>query len=89
MKTYEECKGRVHALFEQGKYIEASEAYEAALAEPVHWFFEKVFVNVDDKKTRDNRISLLKNINLLFSQNFANLAAIHVPEELKPKRGKG
>ncbi len=87
-RTYRECHESVQKLFDEQRYAEAAEAYEAALAEPVHWFFDKVFVNVEDERVRANRVSILKHVNLLFTRNFANLAALHVPEELKPQRGR-
>ena len=37
-----------------------------ALSGPIHTFFEKVLVNVDDSKLRDNRKSLLNSISLPF-----------------------
>lgn len=38
-----------------------------SLQKPIDVFFEKVMVNVDDEKIKQNRLSLLKSINKLFT----------------------
>ena len=47
---------------------------------PLHVFFENVFVNVDDKKVRNNRLTLLKRINLLFAEKVADLSQILIED---------
>jgi glycyl-tRNA synthetase beta chain len=42
----------------------------------VHAFFDKVFVNVEDEKIRNNRLLLVRKINELYVENIANLAFI-------------
>ncbi len=53
--------------------LDKNKEYEALLlellnfAEPIDKFFSNVLINVDDKKLQNNRISLLKKLNSLFS----------------------
>jgi len=66
-------RAEVQALFDQGFYLEAAELYCRRFAEPVHAFFDRVFVNVDDQALRDNRKSLCAEIYRLFAGSFADL----------------
>ena len=47
---------------------------------PLHVFFENVFVNVDDENVRNNRLTLLKQINLLFAEKIADLSQILIED---------
>jgi glycyl-tRNA synthetase beta chain len=58
------------------QYEELSILYNDVFAEPVHAFFDKVFVNVEDEKIRNNRLLLVRKINELYVENIANLAFI-------------
>jgi glycyl-tRNA synthetase beta chain len=58
------------------KYEELSLAYSDVFAKPVHDFFEKVFVNVEDEQIKNNRLLLVKKVNELYVENIANLAFI-------------
>jgi glycyl-tRNA synthetase beta chain len=58
------------------RYEELSIEYNEAFAEPVHDFFEKVFVNVEDEKVKNNRLLLVKKVNELYVEKIANLAFI-------------
>ena len=60
----------------QGKYEELSIAYNDAFAKPVHNFFDKVFVNVEDEKIKNNRLLLVKKVNEIYVENIANFAFI-------------
>jgi len=61
---------------EPRRYEELSLAYNEVFARPVHDFFEKVFVNVEDEKIKNNRLLLVKKVNELYVENIANLAFI-------------
>lgn len=63
-------------LFEQGEYT-ASLRELAALKEPVDAFFDKVMVNVDDEKLRNNRLALLAALHVAMNRvaDLARLAA--------------
>ncbi|HHT9125951.1 MAG TPA: glycine--tRNA ligase subunit beta [Candidatus Brocadiia bacterium] len=75
-KTYLKHKDEILSLVKAKEYEKASRQYYNAFAQPVHIFFEKVFVNVEDKRIRSNRILLSKKINELFSKGIADLSKI-------------
>jgi glycyl-tRNA synthetase beta chain len=77
---YQQSHEQIRSLIDQRKYVEASELYTHTFSAPVHNFFERVFVNVDDEKVRYNRMALVKAINLLYSERVANLAKIVPPQ---------
>ncbi|OOF79175.1 glycine--tRNA ligase subunit beta [Rodentibacter caecimuris] len=54
-------------LFEQGKYQAALDCL-AGLREAVDNFFDKVMVNAEDPKLRQNRLAILNNLRNLFLQ---------------------
>ena len=54
-------------------YLQNMESIAEELHDPIHAFFEKVYVEVDDAKVRDNRKALLKQIVMLFS-DFADFS---------------
>ncbi|WP_288065530.1 glycine--tRNA ligase subunit beta, partial [Rodentibacter caecimuris] len=54
-------------LFEQGKYQAALDRL-AGLREAVDNFFDKVMVNAEDPKLRQNRLAILNNLRNLFLQ---------------------
>jgi glycyl-tRNA synthetase beta chain len=55
-------------------YDKATGLFSDTLSECLHEFFEKIMVNVDHKKTRVNRLSLLLRINKLYTDNIADLS---------------
>jgi glycyl-tRNA synthetase beta chain len=65
-------------LMERGEYLAAARTFARTFAQPLHVFFEKVFVNVEEEALRRNRLALLKEINLLISTTFADLSQVHV-----------
>ncbi len=71
---------KIRALIHERHYEAASKLYVKTFSAPVHNFFEKVFVNVDDQKTRYNRMALMKAINRLYSERVADLAEIVPPQ---------
>lgn len=79
-RLYEENNGAIQKLITNEKYEEASRMYHQVFAKPAHTFFEKVFVNVtgDEEKNRirNNRLTLLKRINQLYSSGIADLSRI-------------
>lgn len=74
-------KDRIKALIDERKYEEASRAYAETFARPVHIFFDRVFVNVEDERLRNNRLALVKNINQLYAPRVADLSQIVPPVE--------
>jgi len=75
-----EAAPRIAGLFGAGKYVEGGEAYATKLGDPLHRFFEKVFVNVDDAALRANRMALLRRANRLFSSAVADLSRVVRPK---------
>jgi glycyl-tRNA synthetase beta chain len=78
-ELYQRHKDRIQSLINKEQYEEASMEYYTSFAQAVHNFFEKVFVNVEDLRLRNNRLLLLKNINELYSTRIADLAQIVPP----------
>lgn len=76
LAALETVRRPVEEAVRRGEYHAAARAYLDALAKPVHAFFEKVFVNVDDPDIRANRLSLLREINRLFAARIADLSKV-------------
>ncbi len=79
--VYKENDEPVRKLIGEKKYEEASRTYCNSFAKPVHAFFDRVFVNVEDENVRSNRLSLMKTINELYSQKIADLSEIVMPND--------
>lgn len=75
-KLFKENEANINATIDKKKYAEASEKYCKIFAKPVHNFFDRVFVNVEDENVRNNRLLLLKKINELYSKKIADLSQI-------------
>ena len=82
--VYKENDEAVRKLIGEKKYEEASRTYCNSFAKPVHAFFDRVFVNVEDENVRSNRLSLMKTINELYSQKIADLSEIVMPNDKSP-----
>ena len=63
-------------LCERGETQEAALLYTTNLQEPVHAFFDKVYINVDDPAVRSNRLLLLHRVNRLFVDHIADLSLV-------------
>jgi len=74
--VFEEHREQISALIDSKDYQAAAVAYHDAFAKPVHEFFDKVFVNVDNEAVRNNRLAMLRDINALFSARIADLSEI-------------
>ncbi len=70
----------VRDAFNEANYEEGARLYCEAFAEPVHEFFEDVFVNVDDEDVRLNRKSLCGWVYRLFAEPFADLYEIETTD---------
>ncbi|GJQ58753.1 MAG: glycine--tRNA ligase subunit beta [Candidatus Scalindua sp. AMX11] len=73
---YEREKDKMREYIKPRKYEELSLLYNEVFAEPIHNFFENVYVNVDDEALKGNRLLLMKKINELYVSHIANLALI-------------
>ncbi len=74
--VYKEEREKLLGYVQPRRYEELSILYNDVFAEPVHVFFDKVFVNVEDEKIRNNRLLLVRKINELYVENIANLSYI-------------
>lgn len=82
--VYHKNRDTIQTLIDEKKYEEASHLYYNTFAKPVHTFFDRVFVNVEDEKIRNNRLSMMKEINELYSQKIADLSEIVMPNDKSP-----
>ncbi len=74
------------ALRSREGYLHAAGLYVATFEAPLHLFFDRVFVNVEDERVRTNRLRLLKRIYLLLSDSFADLTCVASSRNAKPKQ---
>ncbi|TVL96927.1 MAG: glycine--tRNA ligase subunit beta [Candidatus Kuenenia stuttgartiensis] len=81
-EIYTANEAKIRTMIQDKKYVEASFTYNEVFAEPVHAFFEKVFVNVEDMEIRNNRLLLLREINQLYSEKIADLSQIIMTEKV-------
>ncbi len=77
-RLYQTTAKTVENSLAQRDYLQAAETFARTFARPLHVFFEKVFVNVEDDALKSNRLALLKRINLLISESFADLSQVYV-----------
>ena len=75
-EKYKSIQDKIKAFIQQDKYDEATKLYGNALADITNSFFDKVMVNVEDEKLKNNRLKLLKEINNLYVNNIADLSKI-------------
>jgi glycyl-tRNA synthetase beta chain len=75
-EAYRNNKDQIQSLISQQKYYDASILYAKVFAEPVHTFFDKVFVNVPDQMLKNNRILMMRHINKLYSEHIADLSQV-------------
>lgn len=80
-EIYKNNRLAVQHLIDQKRYLEAARLYTKTFAGPVHTFFDRVFVNVDNAALRNNRILLVKHINRLYSDQIADLSRIVTEKE--------
>jgi len=73
---------------ERKEYISALRQYGEIFFEPVHIFFDRVLVNVDDEKLRMNRLALNKAIRDIMHGYF-DMSKIVLTDELRQKAGIG
>ena len=66
----------LNQLIRQKHYGAAVKRYGDVFYQPLHDFFDRVLVNVEDSKVRTNRQSLVKKINSLCASRIADLSYI-------------
>lgn len=78
---YKGNAANIRKRVDEKRYEEASRAYYTIFAKPVHTFFDRVFVNVEDEAVRNNRLLLIKAINELYSEKIADLSQMNMSNE--------
>ncbi len=73
---YDQHCGEITSLADDKRYRDVAIRFAEVFAEPVHTYFDTVFVNVEDRKMRNNRLLTLKAINDLFVPRVADLSEI-------------
>jgi len=74
--VYKKTRPKFKDLVRKRDFLAASKLYFDAFAKPVHSFFDKVFVNVEDEKLKKNRILINREINMLYAERIADLSRI-------------
>ncbi len=64
LKEFDKVNANVEEYFKNSNYQEVINEFNK-LVEPIHNFFENVMVMVDDEKIKNNRLSLLKSIEIM------------------------
>ncbi len=82
--VYKKTRPKFKELIKKGDYTAASELYYGSFSKPVHTFFDKVFVNVEDETLKNNRMLLNWQINRLYVERIADLSKIVFEGEEKP-----
>ena len=73
-------------FLEERNYEKMTRAYGETFFEPLHDFFDRVMVNVEDASLRRNRQALMKQINGLYTEKVADLSFLtQVREEREEK----
>jgi glycyl-tRNA synthetase beta chain len=76
-QLYSDNSAEIVKLMKNKKYSQATEKYAQYFHETLHLFFDKIMVNVDNKKIRNNRLALMKLINSLYTEKVADLSLIN------------
>ncbi|HRU06665.1 MAG TPA: glycine--tRNA ligase subunit beta [Candidatus Brocadiia bacterium] len=71
-----ERRDEITSLEDQRRYAEAGRLYAQVFGGPVHDFFDKVFVNVEDARVRANRLRLIRAAHALYGARVADLSNI-------------
>lgn len=68
--------GAISEKIQSRSFQEATRLFGETFFEPVNAFFDQVMVNVEDMKIRENRQSLMKSINDLYTRQLADLSVL-------------
>lgn len=85
---HQTCKDRLFALVQSKSYADATTLYGEVFFGPLHEFFERVLVNVNDEAIQQNRLALMKTINTLYTEHIADLSKLTIlqqPREESPR----
>lgn len=77
-RAYKSNYDGISKLISAGNFFQATSSYADVFYAPVHVFFDKVLVNVEEEALRQNRYRLLKHIHELYASQIADLSKISV-----------
>ncbi len=80
---YQQNRERVLHLIRSRSYAEATACYGETFFDPLHAFFEQVMVNVNEEAVQQNRLALMKAINVLYTEHIADLSKLVI---LQPRQ---
>jgi glycyl-tRNA synthetase beta chain len=86
--VYKKTRPKFKELVKKRDYTAASKLYYESFSAPVHTFFDKVFVNVEDEDLKANRMLLNWQINRLYVERVADISKIVFEGEEKPANGE-
>lgn len=75
-EAYRVRASSVREAIGRGDYRLATELYAGAFSRPLHDFFDRVMVNVEDEGLRLNRLRLLATVNRLYAEPVADLSLL-------------
>lgn len=76
--VYKNNGGEISDLIRQRKYSSATKVYADVFYDILHIFFDKVLINVENEKIRENRLALMKAINKLYTGGIADIAGVNL-----------
>ena len=78
---YESKKEEFIRLVEGKSYAEATALFGETFYAPLHDFFDKVLVNVENESVRRNRLALMSAIRTLYTGRIADLSKLTLPQQ--------
>ncbi len=77
-ELYQHHRDRVLQLIHRKSYAEATTVYGEVFFDPLHEFFERVMVNVNEEALQQNRLVLMRTINTLYTERVADLSKLAI-----------
>jgi len=75
-EKFERHAAGISAAKGEGDFARATSLYAEAFFDTLNEFFEKVFINAEDLNVRKNRLSLLKAVKDLYTDDIADLSRV-------------
>ncbi len=75
-KAWQENKSKIEKAIQNHEYAQATRFYADHFGKPIHDFFSKVLVNVEDASIRKNRQALMNRICDLYASRVADLSLL-------------
>ena len=84
-EKFERHAGAIHDAKSAGDFARATSLYAEAFFDTLNEFFEKVFINAEDLNVRKNRLSLLKAVKELYTNDIADLSRVEIIQKREIK----